>query len=670
MLPVTFRFRRVLTLVLLGVATFGSIAPARTNVAADRPASFDPLRHMSVDQVAPGMTGYGLTVFHGDEPEAFGVEVISVERAFRPGGSVVWIRCTDERLQKTGPVQGMSGSPIYLYTGGEPGDRNRPARLIGAFALGYAWGKDAYVGVTPIEEMLAAGARAESPMGDRPELQPMRLTSRPAQGRIGRKLLNAAAGHQPNRSLGWRARLLAKLLDGADPKTIASQPTDLPITQPEQPATTPGAQPIPLTLAVKLPSHAKQLAPLLQQYGLQAVAGATGNPPPWINPDTIEPQPGGALSVPLMLGALDLAAVGTITDVLPDGTVLAFGHAFDGWGPTKLPMATGYVHFIQPSLASSFKLGGTARVFGTVVNDEATAIVGKPDKTAPLTPSTVHLRWADSGREQAFEYQLAEHPMYTPLFAAYSSAASVAAESELPLHSTMTLRAELEFEDDQIIEVDAIMPDAQSMDLFWQLLPPVAILSDNEFETLRLERIATQIEIEHTNLIANITDVTLNQRVYRPGETVVAYVTLQPFRGEPIVRQLRVELPENLIEHTYPLVIGGPETAMMVQLESRPHLFRITSIEQLIRIVRLFYSMRSNAIYATLMLDDEVQMAVGDTEMPRLPSAQAHMLRGAASTRATPYIQTLEFSQPIDWVISGAVTLPVNVETDRSRRQP
>ncbi len=134
--------------------------PSHTRTHAKPDAKPQPI--MTIDQVRVGMRGYGLSVFHGTRIEPFEVEVISVMRNFTPGNSVIWIRCPGERMQKSGPVQGMSGSPIYLWTDEDPADRQlgKGGLLIGAFALGFAGSKDCYVGVQPIEQMRDTGSRA------------------------------------------------------------------------------------------------------------------------------------------------------------------------------------------------------------------------------------------------------------------------------------------------------------------------------------------------------------------------------------------------------------------------------------------------------------------------------------------------------------------------------
>ena len=81
--------------------------------------SAQPTPIMPLDQVRVGMRGYGMTVFHGDRIEPFACHVVSVISDSSANRATIWVECTDPRMQKSGPVQGMSGSPIYLWEDGE-----------------------------------------------------------------------------------------------------------------------------------------------------------------------------------------------------------------------------------------------------------------------------------------------------------------------------------------------------------------------------------------------------------------------------------------------------------------------------------------------------------------------------------------------------------------------
>ena len=97
---------------------------------------------MNIDEIVPGMKGYGKTVFIGDRVEMFNVEVLGILRNWEAKSNMILIRMSGDPLEKSGIIAGMSGSPVYIDN-----------RLIGAVAYGWSFAKEAIAGVTPINEM-------------------------------------------------------------------------------------------------------------------------------------------------------------------------------------------------------------------------------------------------------------------------------------------------------------------------------------------------------------------------------------------------------------------------------------------------------------------------------------------------------------------------------------
>jgi len=100
---------------------------------------------LPLSEVKPGLRATGRTVFAGSKVEDFDVEILGVLQNAGPKQSVILARLSGGPLEKTGVMQGMSGSPVY-YQG----------RLLGAVALSFPYSKEPIAGIRPIEEMLAA----------------------------------------------------------------------------------------------------------------------------------------------------------------------------------------------------------------------------------------------------------------------------------------------------------------------------------------------------------------------------------------------------------------------------------------------------------------------------------------------------------------------------------
>ena len=96
-------------------------------------------------EIKAGMKGEWVTSVEGQKLERFPLEIVGISRNFAaPGRDVIWARALDERNIATGPVAGMSGSPVYIE-----------GKWVGAYAYGFLWPKDeALIGIQPAQEML------------------------------------------------------------------------------------------------------------------------------------------------------------------------------------------------------------------------------------------------------------------------------------------------------------------------------------------------------------------------------------------------------------------------------------------------------------------------------------------------------------------------------------
>ena len=98
---------------------------------------------IAVEELKPGMKGYGKTVIRGADIETFDVEVLGVTGT-ETGGYNILIKASGPLLKESGGIaQGMSGSPVYI-----------DGRLAGAVAYGQAFSDPNYCFLTPISEML------------------------------------------------------------------------------------------------------------------------------------------------------------------------------------------------------------------------------------------------------------------------------------------------------------------------------------------------------------------------------------------------------------------------------------------------------------------------------------------------------------------------------------
>src|SRR5438309_1848589 len=147
------RIHRIALLVLL----LGTVCLFTVGSCAAQEQAPSTGQTISVDQVRPGMQGYAFTIFAGDQVEKFDLEVIGVMPNFLgPKQAIILVQLKGPKVEHTGVVAGMSGSPVYL-----------DGKLAGALSLKLGiFTKEAIAGVTPIADMLNPPLQSSSAQAD------------------------------------------------------------------------------------------------------------------------------------------------------------------------------------------------------------------------------------------------------------------------------------------------------------------------------------------------------------------------------------------------------------------------------------------------------------------------------------------------------------------------
>lgn len=117
---------------------------------------------IEASELVPGEEGFGLTVLRGDSIIRFPVTFIGRLENALVQQDMILIRLVGEPYDKSGIIQGMSGSPIYF--------RNR---LLGALAYGWQFAKEPIAGVTPIKLMLRLLSEQAVPQPPPPGMIPL-----------------------------------------------------------------------------------------------------------------------------------------------------------------------------------------------------------------------------------------------------------------------------------------------------------------------------------------------------------------------------------------------------------------------------------------------------------------------------------------------------------------
>jgi len=491
---------------------------------------------MPLGEVKAGMEGEAWTVFQGTIPEPFKVRVVAVLRSFLPKQDLVLVRAEDPRVEHSGIVAGMSGSPVYI-----------DKRLVGAIAYAWSFAKEPLGGVTPIASMLADAARplhggaketGEPPAAPEPAIEPLALGPHTGAESAGPRETPATLGTPHLQRVGIAlsfAGFPQRVLDDAAPWLDT-----LGLTAWQGGGTGRANSVTTSTLggatgargAAEATTHAAA-----SSGGAQALR-PTASPPI---------GPGSAIGVELVRGDMSAMAVGTVTTLLDGGRrLLAFGHPMMNAGEMALPLVSAEIHTFLPSLSQSFKMASRLGSVGVLEQDRPSCIVGKLGTAGEMIPVTATLTSPHSP-PRVFRTEIARNRRLTPSLASLVLAAAVAdaVPDVTDLTAAVVARVSLRGRpvlvlSDQLFSSDGLSARALAGT---RLVRALSELPVNAFAPLDVDGIDVKIALSFQHDVAEIVGVALPGRVLRAGETVPVRVTLRPYGGAEYDESWPVTLP-------------------------------------------------------------------------------------------------------------------------------
>ena len=607
------------------VTAVGALAATPAGTRAEEPAAAPaPISAtFPAGEIHPGLRGVARTVFEGDHLEEFEVEFLGVlKNAIGPQQDMILARLHGPKVEFTGVVAGMSGSPVYV-----------DGRLVGAlsYRIG-SFAKEPIAGITPIADMIKLASLG---------------TATPARAAIER----------PGDVLGWLAR-------GADRSSL---PT-LPGTRPALERTTgaSGLEPIatPLVCAGCDPATLSYYAPGFEILGMEptagggsgtAAAGAVAGPL----------VPGSAIGAELAGGDLSLAAIGTLTHV-DGGRVFAFGHPMTGLGPVEIPMTQAQVLVTLASAAGSFKIANATNPVGTIVEDRLTAIMGEVGRVPPTLP--LEVRVEGTGGARAFHYDVVRDRTLAPMIVSLTTANSLVRTTDFDASATAWLHCRISLKG---------RPDVTFEDLYAGTNPnqPVhlllandvggilGLLSNNPFEDPGLKGVSADVKLLSAAQIAQITSLSASRGEVRPGDPFQVTATIAAYRGKDRDVVFDVTLPEDTPSGEVQLVVGG--AGAMDGLDRRVIERQLAQAGGLDDIIRLLgRQRRSNALYLRVTRRAPTAIVRSDL-MSELPLSVFNVFNNPRlSADATLLLESpiVEISRDVDLATVGGRRISLKVK--------
>ncbi len=600
---------KVVSFLFFGLVLLVSIAALASTAASTSAAPPLNAPILPLSQVHSGMHGVAYTVFEGVNPEPMDVEVLGVLRnANGPKGDIILVRLHGTKVDYTGVVAGMSGSPVYV-----------DGKLMGALAFRIGeFSKEPIAGVTPIEEMLEINALDKSPSRDAdstPVAAPTQATRTSGPG------VNAGIGH------------VADLL---------------------QPIET------PLVFTGFTHDAVNRFGPQFAAAGIVPVMGA-GSVSDDKQPEPLEP--GSSISAILVRGDLNIAATCTVTYMDPK-RLLACGHPLLQFGQVDMPMTKARVLATLPSPLNAFKIVNTTEPVGAFVQDRHTGILGRFGVQPEMIPVTLSIHGTENPKQ--FHYEVLNNSKLTPVAMMATVFSALQGVNDAGEDVTYRMNGSIDVSGYSTVHLENMYApsDAGAPTAFASALSlgeRFGRIYQNPYDKAKIKSVDLDFDIVRERRSAQLESARTDVTEARPGDDIVVEAVLRPYRGERIVRQIPIKVPTSTPKGTLRILISDGATLDRMRNIGGNFARRM----DLASTIALLNKEHSNDRLYVSLLEANPQAMVEDKVMPTMPLSVMNVMEGMRGTQDMVVMgesSVSEASTPLDYVVSGAQIITVTVK--------
>jgi SpoIVB peptidase S55 len=558
---------------------------------------------LPLDQVRAGMQGYAYTIFAGDQVEKFDLEVIGVMPNFLgPRQSIILVQLKGPKVERTGVVAGMSGSPVYL-----------DGKLAGALSLKLGiFTKDPIAGVTPIEDVVRPPAQSSA------QQFPLPLDNSAVQ--------NTASAF--------------------------SLPTGSTLTPIETPLVFSGFQ----------SSTLQQFAPQIQSYGFVAAQGGTSAP----RPDDAHLAPGDMAGMVLVQGDASINSACTVTAVQADRVFLCGHPFLNLGNVQLPMARSRVLTTLSSDLASTkiVNVGGSIGTITGDHLTAVTGKLGAPPAMIPLDLSVLTALGEKKLHFDVVNHpKLTPLLVAITAFNGLTQNAIYGEGTTLHLSGEIRLRGHTPVQiENTYAPGDAFVPDGLPIAISVQTI--FTRLFSNTFEVPDVERIALRVESVPGRQSFAIDSAWLEKGEAAPGETLRVRVLLHPYRGAARVEETTVRVPDQIARGaTLRILVTDGDT---LNRASRGFAFGGSAagpsgLDQLIAVLNR--ERRNDRLYVGLFMPSPT-ILWEDKELPNIPLSQINVIDGRPAPGSVQVLReslASESSIPLGGPVSGVISLNLQI---------
>jgi hypothetical protein len=531
---------------------------------------------MKLSDIKAGMGGVGKSTLKGTKAETYAFKVLGIIENFAPKKNLIIVKLDSPKLNSSGIVSGMSGSPAYI-----------DGKLIGAIAYGFPFSRQPIGGITPIEDILQT-AEYETPTFtidistikvefDKKNLS---IITELIQDQLAKRLnFTTNEAFSPIRLIGMHR----------------------------------GFKPSAFNYLTSL----KPVFSLGNGVGITSTTNTITTRS--LNKDLLKISPADTVSVPLIKGDLEFAAYGTVTHVEGD-KVYMFGHPFFNLGTVDLPLHKAEVISMVPSFQEPFLLVTSKHMVGRVKQDRFSSVMGELGQLPYMVPMKVFLK----NRNRQFNIEIVHHSLLTPALSAISIFNIFSSQYQQVGFQSVKVDGKIFIEGEKNIVIDDLFSGMDSYTELSNLLLAITyFLMNNNEKNIKIQKIDFELGGSEILRRANLENVLIEKNSYLPGEIMNITVYLRNERGKAFSETINIKAPNLKAGSEFYLLAADSDQMGQFDARNIRSTYFPTKLSFLIRAINNLR--KNNRLYFKFMTPASGLFVKG-YEYPNLPPSLKNVL--------------------------------------------
>jgi len=342
--------------------------------------------------------------------------------------------------------------------------------------------------------------------------------------------------------------------------------------------------------------------------------------------------------------------------------IYAFGHNLLGYGDIDLPLATGYVHTVVPTLSRSFKLATSGEVVGALRRDESTGIFGVVGEKAKTLPLSITVERYNDPQTRHYDCHVALNKILTPSLVSSAVAGAVTMVGGFPPDNTLEYEVNLKLEDGDEIAFSNTSTTVGMSDVVGESVGAITLLLNNPYKEVAPESAEIKVRVADRNIVSHIWSADVSETTVKAGDTIKVSVVIEAVLAGKKAYSYELSVPKDLKPGKYQLIVTGGPGYIDFLRKAVPYRYTPENYATLVESIKGALAIKRDKLYCMFVLPSS-GIAVERAELPGLPDTKSLVLASSKRTLdAVAYANWDEKTFDTGTVVADQKVIAITVE--------